>query len=163
MNFQTKVFWDDNQLFTINQLHDSLVKAYNSVVGLDEIHYVYLRNLFGKSIQYILWIYNNTWTTLDVLTCWKWAIIIAMAQSQNNKSDPTNYRPIALTCYICRTLERIINTRVTWGGGEEKKPSLDLGKEYDTTWKYGIIRDLKELGLKYRLPIFISNFLMEHW
>lgn len=36
---------------------------------------------------------------------------------------------------------------------------FDLEKAYDTTWKYGILRDLQDAGLKGRLPIFISNFL----
>ena len=31
---------------------------------------------------------------------------------------------------------------------------FDLEKAYDTTWKYGILRDLHELGVKGRLAIF---------
>ena len=34
-----------------------------------------------------------------------------------------------------------------------------LKKAYDTTWKYGILKDLFDMGLKGRLPLFISNFL----
>ena len=36
---------------------------------------------------------------------------------------------------------------------------FDLEKAYDTTWKYGILRDLHEAGLRGRMPIFISKFL----
>ena len=36
---------------------------------------------------------------------------------------------------------------------------FDLEKAYDTTWKYGIMKDLHTLGLKGRLPLFIQNFL----
>jgi hypothetical protein len=36
---------------------------------------------------------------------------------------------------------------------------LDLEKAYDTTWKYGILRDLSEVGLRGRLPRFIADFL----
>ena len=36
---------------------------------------------------------------------------------------------------------------------------LDLEKAYDTTWKGGIMKDLHEMGLKGRLPLFIDNFL----
>ena len=36
---------------------------------------------------------------------------------------------------------------------------FDLEKAYDTTWKGGIIKDLHEMGLKGRLPLFIDNFL----
>ena len=38
---------------------------------------------------------------------------------------------------------------------------FDLEKAYDTTWKYGILRDLHEAGLRGRLPDFISKFLNE--
>ena len=34
-----------------------------------------------------------------------------------------------------------------------------LEKAYDTTWKGGIMKDLHEMGLKGRLPLFIDNFL----
>ena len=36
---------------------------------------------------------------------------------------------------------------------------FDIEKADDTTWKYGIIKDLKNMGLKGKLPIFIKNFL----
>ena len=36
-----------------------------------------------------------------------------------------------------------------------------LEKAYDTTWKYGIVKDLKNLGLEGRMPIFIQNFLQD--
>jgi hypothetical protein len=37
---------------------------------------------------------------------------------------------------------------------------LDFEKAYDTTWKYGILKDLNDAGLKDRLPLFISGFLI---
>jgi ribonuclease HI len=36
---------------------------------------------------------------------------------------------------------------------------FDLEKAYDTTWKYGILRDLHGAGLRGRLPMFIAEFL----
>ena len=36
---------------------------------------------------------------------------------------------------------------------------FDLEKAHDTSWKYGIMRDLSDFGLKSRLPHFIDNFL----
>jgi hypothetical protein len=36
---------------------------------------------------------------------------------------------------------------------------FDLEKAYDTTWKYGILKDLFDMGLKGELSNFISNFL----
>ena len=36
---------------------------------------------------------------------------------------------------------------------------FDLEKAYDTTWRYGILKHLHDLGLKGRLPSFIQSFL----
>ena len=36
---------------------------------------------------------------------------------------------------------------------------FDLEKAYDTTWKYGILRDLHEFGVKGRLANFLESFL----
>ncbi|OOZ57434.1 hypothetical protein BOW43_12400 [Solemya velum gill symbiont] len=38
---------------------------------------------------------------------------------------------------------------------------FDLEKAYDTTWRYGILRDLHTLGFRGHLPLFISNFLSD--
>ena len=36
-----------------------------------------------------------------------------------------------------------------------------MQKAYDTTWKYGILKDLHSMGLRGNLPIFIANFLSD--
>jgi len=36
---------------------------------------------------------------------------------------------------------------------------FDLEKVYDTTWKYGIMQDLFNAGLRGHLPLFIQGFL----
>ena len=34
---------------------------------------------------------------------------------------------------------------------------FDLEKVYDTTWRYGILKDIHKLGLRGRLPTFIEK------
>ena len=36
---------------------------------------------------------------------------------------------------------------------------FDFEKAYDTTWRYGILKDSHDLGLKGRLPLFIQSLL----
>jgi hypothetical protein len=38
---------------------------------------------------------------------------------------------------------------------------FDLEKAYDTSWKYGILKDLKDAWLKGKHSFFISEFLNE--
>ena len=34
-----------------------------------------------------------------------------------------------------------------------------MEKAYDTTWKYGIMKDLHEIDLRRKLPMFVENFV----
>ena len=36
---------------------------------------------------------------------------------------------------------------------------IDLEKAYDMTWRYGIMRDLRDIGLRGYMPKFIEQFL----
>ena len=36
---------------------------------------------------------------------------------------------------------------------------FDMEKAYKSTWKFGIVRDLHDAGLRGRLPLFIESFL----
>ena len=38
---------------------------------------------------------------------------------------------------------------------------FDLEKAYDTTWRYGILKDTTKPGLRGTLPTFIENFLAD--
>ena len=38
---------------------------------------------------------------------------------------------------------------------------FDLEKAYETTWQYGIIRDLHRIGLRGRLSVFVSEYLRD--
>ena len=38
---------------------------------------------------------------------------------------------------------------------------FDFEKAYDTTWKYGIMKDLYDINLRGPLPLFMHNFLYE--
>ena len=42
---------------------------------------------------------------------WK---IIPIPKPGIDHAEPTNYRPIALTSCLCKTLERMINKRLVW-------------------------------------------------
>ena len=141
---------------------------------------------------------NEIWRTGKFPEDWHKAVIIPIPKPGKDKTEATNYRPIALTSCICKTMERMINDRLVWflesnslisgnQAGFRKNCStndhlvrlesfirdafikkehcvaifFDLEKAYDTTWKYGIMKDLHSIGLRGRLSNFISNFLSD--
>ena len=198
LNFKSDNFEDYNKPFSLSELADCISKSHNTAVGPDDIHYEFLKQLPPTSLDFLLQVYNEVWVSGKFPTSWKEATIIPIPKPGKDTTDPSNYRPIALTSCLCKTLERMINTRLIWFlesnglitnfqcGFRNKRSTVDhlvrletfireafinkehltavffdLEKAYDTTWKYGIMRDLFDFGLKGRLPNFIDNFLSD--
>ena len=185
-----------NSEFLLSELTDALSKAHDTSPGPDDIHYQLLKHLPTSTLLILLQIFNNIWKTGNIPKSWMEATVIPIPKPDKDHIDPTNYRPIALTSCIWKTMERMINDRLTWfleanniityyQSGFRchrstndhlvrletfireafiKKEHLvtnffDLEKAYDTTWKYGIMKNIHDIGLKGRLPLFIQNFL----
>ena len=45
---------------------------------------------------------------------WSEAVVIPIPKPGKDHSDPGNFRPIALTSCLCKTMERMINARLMW-------------------------------------------------
>ena len=90
------------------------MKSHNTAVGPDEIHYEFLKQLPSCSLDFLLQAFNEVWVSGKFPTSWKQATIIPIPKPGKDNTDPSNYRPIALTSCLCKTLERMINTRLIW-------------------------------------------------
>ena len=196
LNFKSSNNEEYNNPFNLDELKDAINKSHDTATGPDEIHYQMLKHLPPKSLKTLLAIFNDIWETGKFPESWELATIIPIPKPGKDHAEPTNYRPIALTSCICKTLERMINTRLVWylefnnlispvqsGFRSERSANdnlvrletfkrdafvkkehvvavfFDLEKAYDTTWKYGILRDLHEFGVKGRLANFVESFL----
>ena len=182
--------------FSKRELVKSIAQATDSATGPDEIHYQFLKHLPDVSLDLLLLLLNDLWQSQDFPDGWREATVIPIPKPGKDRTDPNNYRPIAMTSCLCKIMERMINHRLTWFlqdnniitkyqcGFQKGKSTTDhlvrletyirqgfvknqhtvgvffyLEKAYDTTWKGGIMKDLHEMGLKGRLPLFIDNFL----
>ena len=198
LNFKSSNTEEYNNSFNLVELKEVINKSHDTATGPDEVHYQMLKHLPSKSLQALLDIFNDIWETGKFPESWELSTIIPVPKPGKDHTEPTNYRPIALTSCLCKTLERMINTRLVWylesnnlispvqsGFRSERSTNdnlirletfirdafikkehvvavfFDLEKAYDTTWRYGILRDLHELGLKGRLPVFIKSFLAD--
>ena len=130
-------------------------------------------------------IFNRIWEQGTFPESWTKATIIPIPKPNKDHTNPTNYRPIALTSCLCKTMERIINNRLNFylesnniisenqSGFRKNRSMTDqlvrlescirnafiIEKAYDTTWKHGILKDIHKIGLKGNVPKFFSNFL----
>ena len=182
INFSSENAEVYNNSFSLEELQDALRRAHDTSAGPDEIHYQLLKHLPDASLLLLLNIFNKIWISGDFPSDWRKAIVIPIPKPGKDPNNPTSYRPIALTSCICKTMERMINRRLVWYleshnlltnvqcGFRSRRSTVnqhlvseffDLEKAYDTTWKYGIMKDLHGFGLRGRLPNFISSFLKD--
>ena len=198
LNFQSNEEQDYNKKFSLEELEAALQRTKNTVPGPDDVHYRMLREMPLCAKQYLLKIYNKFWNESYFPRQWRDATVVAFPKPDKDHSKAENYRPIALTSCLSKTLERMINTRLCdylemkkelsniQNGGRRGRSTtdhlvrletairrcfahgklfvsvfFDLKKAYDTTWKYGIMRDLYRMGLRGRMPLYIKEFLTD--
>ena len=196
INFTSNNSESYNLIFTFNELQIALGDSKPSSQGPDNIHYSFLKNFPRSSLNTLLNIYNHIWQTNIFPVAWREAIIIPIPKPNKEKTNPLNYRPIALTSCLCKIMERMVNNRLSWylernniispyqNGFRHRRNCIDhvvklethvreaflnklhtiaiffyLEKAFDTTWRYGILKDLYSSGLRGNLPTFIRNFL----
>ena len=114
LNFTSDTGEDYNELFSLDKLLTSLNKAKDTAVGLDNIHYQLLKHLPVSCLLVLRDIFNNIWLIGNFPPSRHGAIVVPIPKPGKDHTDPINYRPISLTSYVCKTLERIVNNRLTW-------------------------------------------------
>ena len=116
---QPRVTWMPIALLglRLSEISDTVrkhLRAHDISAGPDEIHYQLLKHLPDASLLLLLNIFNIIWLSGDFPSDWRKAIVIPISKPGKDPTNPTNYRPIALTSCICKTMERMINRRLVW-------------------------------------------------
>ena len=114
LNFTSSNTEEYNSLFNITELKDAIAVSKDTATGPDDIHYQMLKHLPETALDTLLHIFNGIWTTGVFQESWRLATIIPIPKPGKAHAEPTNYRPIALTSCLCKTLERMINKRLVW-------------------------------------------------
>ena len=87
-----------------NSVHMDLIGIYNNM----------LKNIPEDTLKILKEILNKIWTSGDFPHQWRAATVIPIPEPNKDHTDHLSYRPIALTSYLCKVLERITNTRLIW-------------------------------------------------
>ncbi|GFN92577.1 urease subunit alpha [Plakobranchus ocellatus] len=96
----------------MEELKNPVNKSNESAAGPGGVYYQFLRHLLESCLHTLLKLFNNIWTTRDIPPSWGEALVVPIPKPGKDPSDPSNYRPIALTSCLCKTLERMVNDRM---------------------------------------------------
>ena len=96
------------------ELKEAIQKSHNTTISPDEIHYEFLKQLPRRSLDYLLAAPNEIWESRKFPDSWIVDTIIPVPKPGENSLYPSNYRPIALTSSLCKTMERMVNKRLVW-------------------------------------------------
>ena len=103
-----------NSNLTYNELIKALDNSKNSSPGPDNIPNILLKNLPDIALKTLLYIYNIIWKYRVFPEAWQHAIVVPILKPGKIKFDKNSYRPISLTCCLCKLMEKIINKRLRW-------------------------------------------------
>ena len=186
-----------NCQLTMRELEDALKQSdKNTAPGHDGITYEMIDKTDKTYKCALLKLYNKIFLNDSFPMSWKKSILIPIPKEGKDGKYPRNYRPISLTCCLCKLLERVVNGRLSWflektnsitssqSGFRRYRSStdhlvqletaarkaiatkkhmlvifFDLQKAYDTAWRFNIIRNLHNYGLRGHLLHLIDNFL----
>ena len=91
-----------------------LKKSNEMAAGPDGIYYQFLTHLPQDCLLTLLKLLNTIWLSGEIPSSWKEAIVVPIPKLNRDFSDPTNYRPVALTSCLCKVMERMVNDRLVW-------------------------------------------------
>ena len=113
-NFSSDNSENYNKPFLINELKHALKKSNETAASPDGLYHQFLTHLPQDCLKILLKLFNTIWLSAEIPSSWKEAIVVPIPKPNRDLSDPTNYRPIALTSCLCKTMERMVNDRLVW-------------------------------------------------
>uniref|UniRef100_A0A1I8BRZ4 Reverse transcriptase domain-containing protein n=1 Tax=Meloidogyne hapla TaxID=6305 RepID=A0A1I8BRZ4_MELHA len=78
----------------------------------DGLSYRFLKNCHMSLALTITELFRLSLDSGELPKIWKESIVIPI-HKKGDKTYPDNYRPISLTCCLCRVMEKIVNQRIT--------------------------------------------------
>ena len=103
-----------NVAFTEREFDAALSTCSDTAPGPDDIPYAMIKHVPPNTKTFIISIINRIFKDHSYPTIWELAIILAFYKPGKDKQLATSYRPIALTCCLCKIMEKMVNARLMW-------------------------------------------------
>ena len=108
----------DNEIYniplTFRELKNVIKSKTNSSPGEDDITYEIFKNLPDDALISILDLFNNIWTSGNLPSNFKHAVVVPVSKAEKDPKLPSSYRPIALTDHLGKLLETMVTNRLTF-------------------------------------------------
>ena len=101
-----------NLFFTIKELKEAIMSGTNATPGRDRLSYELFKHLDDMVLEDILALFNTVWAGGCLPKEWKQAVVVPILKPGKEASDPSSYRPIALTAVQCKIMEKIVTNRL---------------------------------------------------
>lgn len=98
--------------FTLFELKRAILKARQTSPGKDGVCYTMLAKLTDRALEIVLKLFNKIWNTGKLPSVWKESVIVPILKPGKDPSNPSSYRPIALTSQLGKTMERMVTERL---------------------------------------------------
>ena len=83
-----------------------------TATGPDKVAYLMLKHLPSSGMDFLLHIFNPSWTLYSFPSVWKTSSIIHIHKMRKPLDSPASFRPISLTSCVSKLFERIIPSRL---------------------------------------------------
>ena len=83
----------------------------NKSPGPDLIHPRMLKECARELTQPLVTLFEHSLTTAQIPAIWKKAKVSAL-HKKGKRSQPSNYRPISLTCVLCKIMESLVRSNI---------------------------------------------------
>ena len=100
--------------FSSQELSSALLSLSSTASGPDGITYPLLTHLPQAGRDYLLHIFNLSWTTSTFPAAWKQSTVIPILKAGKPSSSPSSYRPISLTSCISKLFEKMVLARLSY-------------------------------------------------
>lgn len=91
--------------FSIYELRKAIANAKQTSPGKDGVCHNMLAHMSDRALGVVLKLFNKIWDTGKIPAKWKESVIIPIPKPGKDPSNPSNYRPIALTSQLGKTME----------------------------------------------------------
>lgn len=101
-----------NTEFSLANIKKAIMKLkVNKSPGPDNLHPRFLKEAVDQLVEPLEMIFDASFNSVYIPDDWSVANITAIFKG-GNKNEPGNYRPVSLTCVICKLMETLVREEI---------------------------------------------------